>query len=39
MNYYRLSILKSPLDNLTYQSEEIIENGALVEVVLSNRKI
>lgn len=38
MNYYELSILKSPLDNLTYQSEEIIENGALVEVVLSNRK-
>ena len=38
MNYYELSILKSPLDNLTYQSEEIIENGALVEVVLANRK-
>ena len=27
MNYYELSILKSPLDNLTYQSEEIIENN------------
>ena len=27
MNYYEVAILKSPLQNLTYQSEEIIENG------------
>ena len=38
MNYYEVSILKSPLQNLTYQSEEIIENGSLVEVILANRK-
>ena len=38
MNYYELAILKSPLQNLTYQSEEIIENGSLVEVILANRK-
>ncbi|MFY9106192.1 primosomal protein N' [Aliarcobacter cryaerophilus] len=38
MNYYEVAILKSPLQNLTYQSEEIIENGFLVEVILANRK-
>ncbi len=38
MNYYEVTILKSPLQNLTYQSEEIIENGSLVEVILANRK-
>ncbi|MCT7483187.1 primosomal protein N' [Aliarcobacter cryaerophilus] len=38
MNYYEVAILKSPLQNLTYQSEEIIENGSLVEVILANRK-
>jgi len=38
MNYYKVAILKSPLQNLTYQSEEIIENGSLVEVILANRK-
>ncbi|MGJ0377414.1 primosomal protein N' [Aliarcobacter cryaerophilus] len=38
MNYYELAILKSPLQNLTYESEEIIENGSLVEVILANRK-
>ena len=38
MNYYELAILKSPLDNLTYQSEEELEIGALVEVILANRK-
>ena len=38
MNYYELAILKSPLQNLTYQSEENIENGSLVEVILANRK-
>ena len=35
MNYYEVAILKSPLQNLTYQSEEIIENGSLVEVILA----
>jgi len=38
LNYYEVAILKSPLQNLTYQSEEIIENGSLVEVILANRK-
>ncbi|MCT7501172.1 primosomal protein N' [Aliarcobacter cryaerophilus] len=38
VNYYEVAILKSPLQNLTYQSEEIIENGSLVEVILANRK-
>lgn len=38
MNYYEVAILKSPLQNLTYQSEEIIEKGSLVEVILANRK-
>lgn len=38
MNYYELAILKSPLDNLTYQSEEELEIGTLVEVILANRK-
>ncbi|WP_141054741.1 primosomal protein N' [Aliarcobacter cryaerophilus] len=38
MNYYEVAILKSPLQNLTYQSEDIIENGSLVEVILANRK-
>lgn len=38
VNYYEVAILKSPLQNLTYQSEEIIENGYLVEVILANRK-
>ena len=38
MNYYEVAILKSPLQNLTYQSEEIIENGSLVEVILAKRK-
>ena len=38
MNYYEVAILKSPLQNLTYQSEEIVENGSLVEVILANRK-
>ncbi|MCT7462383.1 primosomal protein N' [Aliarcobacter cryaerophilus] len=38
MNYYEVAILKSPLQNLTYQSEDIIENGSLVEVILAKRK-
>ena len=38
MNYYEVAILKSPLQNLTYESEEIIENGSLVEVILAKRK-
>ena len=38
LNYYELAILKSPLQNLTYESEEIIENGSLVEVIWAKRK-
>lgn len=38
MNYYEVAILKSPLQNLTYQSEESIEIGFVVEVILANRK-
>lgn len=38
MNYYEVAILKSPLENLTYQSEDFIEEGDLVEVILANRK-
>lgn len=38
MNYYEVAILKSPLQNLTYQSEELIEIGFVVEVILANRK-
>ena len=38
MNYYEVSILKSPLDNLTYQSVEELKIGSLVEVILAKRK-
>src|SRR5574344_141954 len=38
MNFYEVAILKSPLENLTYQSENLIEIGTLVEVTLANRK-
>ena len=36
--YYELALLKSPLSNLTYYSEEKIEIGTLVEVTLQRRK-
>ncbi len=36
--FYEVSLLKSPLDNLTYKSESEINIGTLVEVGLRNRK-
>ena len=39
MFYYELALLKSPLNNLTYQSEEEIEIGTRVCVKLRNRKV
>jgi len=38
MNYYEVSLLKSPLEPLTFQSEEDLELGTKVEVPLRNRK-
>lgn len=38
MNYYEVSLLKSPLEPLTFQSEEDLELGSKVEVPLRNRK-
>lgn len=38
MNYYEVAILKSPLNSLTYQSEESIEVGTKVLISLRNRK-
>jgi len=38
MNYYEVVILKSPLNPLTYQSEELFEIGAKVVVAIRNRK-
>ncbi len=38
MNYYELSLLKSPLEPLTFQTEEELELGVKVEVSLRNRK-
>ena len=39
MFYYELALLKSPLNNLTYQSEESIKLGTKVGVTLGNRKV
>ena len=36
--YYELALLKSPLNNLTYCSDEKIDIGTLVEVALQRRK-
>ncbi|QKF81662.1 primosomal protein N' [Halarcobacter ebronensis] len=38
MNYYEVAILKSPQENLTYQSLDEIENGTKVLISLRNRK-
>lgn len=38
MNYYLLALLKSPLEPLTYQSEEELSLGDVCEVQLKNRK-
>ncbi|MBU0631944.1 primosomal protein N' [bacterium] len=37
MNYYLLSILGSPLNSLTYQSVENIDEGTLVDVLLNGK--
>ncbi|MFA9372999.1 MAG: primosomal protein N' [Poseidonibacter sp.] len=39
MHYYELALLKSPLNNLTYQSEEKIQIGSKVKVKLQRRKV
>ena len=39
MFYYEIALLKSPLNNLTYQSEEEIKIGTKVGVKLRNRKV
>ena len=37
MFFYEISLLNSPLEPLTYQSEEKINRGTLVEVSLQRR--
>jgi len=39
MNYYYLSLLNSPLQLLTYQSEQLLDNGLHVEVSLQNKQV
>lgn len=39
MYFYELALLKSPLSNLTYQSEQNIQLGTKVCVTLGNRKV
>ncbi|WP_067177073.1 primosomal protein N' [Sulfurospirillum sp. UCH001] len=39
MLYYHIALLKSPLSPLTYQSEQMLEIGTIVEVPLSKRTI
>ncbi len=39
MYYYELALLKSPLDNLTYQSQNSLSKGDKVLVKLQNRKV
>ncbi|MGB5868300.1 MAG: primosomal protein N', partial [Arcobacteraceae bacterium] len=38
MFFYEVTLLNTPLDNLTYQSEQEINIGTLVEVSLQQRK-
>jgi primosomal protein N' (replication factor Y) len=38
MYYYELALLKSPLNNLTFQSEEKISQGTKVLIKLKQRK-
>jgi len=38
LNYYEIALLNSPLELLTYQSEDIIDIGTKVEVSIKNRK-
>ena len=37
MFYYYIALLKSPLSPLTYQSEQMLQIGAIIEVLLSKR--
>ncbi|WP_263833236.1 primosomal protein N' [Sulfurospirillum oryzae] len=37
MFYYHIALLKSPLSPLTYQSEQMLQVGTIVEVTLSKR--
>ncbi|RLA82377.1 MAG: primosomal protein N', partial [Epsilonproteobacteria bacterium] len=37
MYFYKITLLKSPIEPLTFQSDKDIENGTLVEVKLRNR--
>ncbi|MCD6172348.1 MAG: primosomal protein N', partial [Sulfurimonas sp.] len=39
MNYYKISLISSPLEALTYCSDKDIKIGAIVEVVLNNREL
>jgi primosomal protein N' (replication factor Y) len=39
MNYYLLSLLNSPLSLLTYQSEQTLEYGLHVEVLLHRKRV
>ena len=39
MNYYKVSLLSSPLDPLTYQSLSELDIGTVVDVVLNNREL
>ena len=39
MNYYLLSLLNSPLSPLTYQSEQTLENGLHVSVLLQKKQL
>ncbi len=38
MNYYKIALLKSPLEPLTYQYQDNIQVGSLVEVTLQRRE-
>ena len=38
MYYYEVVLLKSPLNSLIYQSEQLIENGTKIDVILARRK-
>ena len=39
MNYYKTSLISSPLEALTYQSASEIKNGTVVDIVLNNREL
>ncbi len=37
--YYELALLKSPLENLTFENDDKLELGSLVKIKLRNRKV